>query len=322
MTNGAFTPPPAPRVSVIVATYRGGEYLRQTIASVLAQTCGDFELLVADDGNHAETRTIATVPGDPRILYHANAQTLGPAGNHWAAMRRARGEYLAILNHDDLWKPDFLSQLLAGFQMDARVVVAFCDHEVIDPQGHVLPEETARLSQTAGRTALAPGLHLPFADLAMSCAIPAAQAAVFKRSALDLDALPAEAGPAYDLWLNHLLARTGGGAWYVSARLAGWRTHPASISTAPARSDWPAGAAACWQQMAEDPLYAPSRAAARRQAVRCYVAAALADLRGGRRPAARRHAAQAVALEPFSLRAAAAFVLTLLPAWLQRRFVK
>ena len=304
--------PPAPLVSVIIATYRAGDYLRQAVASVLAQSCGDFEVLVADDGQDDATR----------LLYERNPITLGPAGNHWAALRRARGEYLAILNHDDLWQPDFLRRMLAGFAEDPRVVVAFCDHDVIDPAGTLLPTRTGEHSERTGRAGLTAGVHCPFPALAVSCMVPAAQAAVFKKSTLDLPGLPEIAGPAYDLWLNYLLARGGGGAYYLPERLASWRTHPASISMNPTRSDWSAGAGACFVDMAAHPLFAAFRGTLNRQAASCFASAALASLRGGRLPEARQYSLQAFRQHPGGARTFAVLGLTRLPRFLQRVFLK
>lgn len=312
----------APLVSIIIATYRAGDYLRQAIESIRAQTCGDFEVLVADDGQDAETRRIVESFADPRLVYESNPATLGPAGNHWAAMRRARGAYLTILNHDDLWKPDFLRRMLDALEGSPDTLVAFCDHDVIDLEGRVLADHTARLSRQTGRAELAGGLHRPFFDLAVRCALPTAQAAVFRRSALDLSTLPVEAGPAYDFWLNYLLARTGGGAYYVPERLASWRTHGSSISSAITRSDFPAGGGACWERIAGDPLFAAFHGLARRQAAACYAAAALADLRGGRRTEARRLAKRALAQGAFNLRATVVFLLTLLPGFARKLLPK
>lgn len=313
---------PASLVSVIIATYRGGEFLRQTIASVLAQSCGDFEVLVADDGNDAETRDIVRTFADARLVYTGNPTPLGPAGNHWATLRRTRGEFLAILNHDDLWKPDFLRRTLAGFEGGSHIVTSFCDHDVIDAQGQVLPDRTAGLSRRTGRDRLAAGVHHPFFDLAVECAIPIAQAAVFRKSALDLSKLPEVAGPAYDFWLNYLLARTEQGAFYLPEKLASWRTHETAISRATTRSDWPAGGAACWDRIADDPLFAPYHRLARHRSADLHATAALADLRGNRRPEAWHHAMRAVARHAFAPRVAAIFLLSLLPRFVQTRLLR
>src|SRR5436305_1929804 len=97
-----------PIVSVLVAAYKAHDYLRQALASALAQTEPRLEILVADDANDREAERVAASFGDARIVYHGNPGRLGPARNHWTALGRARARYAAILNHDDLWRPTFV----------------------------------------------------------------------------------------------------------------------------------------------------------------------------------------------------------------------
>ena len=303
----------APLVSVIVATYRCDDYLRLALASILAQTHPDFEVLVSDDGGEEATRRVVESFGDPRLRYHANPVRLGPAGNHWEAFRRARGEFVAILNHDDLWKPAFLERMLAGLA-DPAVVVAFCDHDVIDPRGHVLPERTAEHSRVSGRSTLAAGVHQPFYAEAVAFNLAPAQAALMRRSALDPGTFPDQAGPAYDFWLNYLLARGGGGAYYVPEMLASWRVLPTAISREITRSDWSAGGAAAWVQMATDPPFAAFHRLARRNAALSYANAALAAMRGRQPQEAKTYARRGLSWSFSHFRVLTVFVLSLLPA--------
>ena len=317
----AATSSKAPLVSVIVATYRCDDYLRLALASILAQTHTDFEVLVADDGGEDVTQAVVESFQDSRLVYYRNPVRLGPAGNHWAAMRQARGEYIAILNHDDLWQPEFLHRLLAGFA-DGRVVVAFCDFAVVDSEGDPLPQCAAAYSAATHRDRLAPGLHLPFpVALSMRCTMPMAQGAVFKKAAIDLQALPPEVGPAYDFWLNYLLIRNGDGAFYVAERLAIWRNHATSITMQAARSDWPMGAGVCLTQMAGHPFFRQIRPQLIRYAAHCYASAALAALRGGRTSEARRHARRALRQNLPSPRTLVIGALSVLPRVLSRPFL-
>lgn len=103
---------PAPTVTVITATYNKAGLLRRTLDSVLAQTVAPLEVLVADDGSTDETgamlRAYAGRVTHLRLPHHGQ-----PAAPRNAALKVARGEWLAFVDHDDLWAPDKLERQLA-----------------------------------------------------------------------------------------------------------------------------------------------------------------------------------------------------------------
>ena len=104
---------PPPKVSVIIATYNKASALRYAIDSVLWQTFSDYELWVIGDACTDESEQLVTSYGDPRVFWHNLPQNSGyqSAPNN-EGLRRARGEYVAYLNHDDLWLPNHLQVLL------------------------------------------------------------------------------------------------------------------------------------------------------------------------------------------------------------------
>lgn len=105
-------------VSVIMPAYNVAPYVGAAVDSVLAQTTPDWELLVTDDGSTDGTAAIVReyAARDPRIrLLQQRNGGLSSARN--CALRAARGEFLAILDSDDLWEPGFLEaqlDILAG----------------------------------------------------------------------------------------------------------------------------------------------------------------------------------------------------------------
>lgn len=93
-----------PRVSVIITTFRRPRFLREAIGSVLSQSFGDFELIVVDDDpTGVETAEIVFSFKDSRIVYVKNGKNLGSARSLNVGLRQARGEYVAILDDDDVW---------------------------------------------------------------------------------------------------------------------------------------------------------------------------------------------------------------------------
>jgi len=109
-----------PKVSVIIPTHNRRDFVREAIASVLAQTYQDFELIIVDDGSTDDTR--ASVQECPRAQYvFQENRGVSAARNRGVAL--SSGELLAFLDADDLWRPHKLATQLAFFaaQPEARI---------------------------------------------------------------------------------------------------------------------------------------------------------------------------------------------------------
>jgi glycosyltransferase involved in cell wall biosynthesis len=99
-----------PAISVIIPTYERSWGLRRAIASVLAQTFSDFDLIVSDDCSSDDTADVVRSFVDARILYRRNLVNLGVPGNWSAGLRLAQGEYVCFLMDDDCYAPTFLAR--------------------------------------------------------------------------------------------------------------------------------------------------------------------------------------------------------------------
>ena len=128
---------PVPQVSVCIPTYRGAQTIGPAIASVLAQTFADFELIVIDDCSPDDTATVVAGFDDTRIRYLRNASNLGPEGNWNRCLELARGSYFKLLPHDDLLHPHCLERQVAVLAHDAehRVALVFSARDVLTPEG-------------------------------------------------------------------------------------------------------------------------------------------------------------------------------------------
>lgn len=99
-----------PLVSVVIATHNRPAVLRQTLRSVVAQTLQDWEAIVIGDACRPDTEAVVAAFGDPRISYIDLPVNYGEqSGPNNIGFARARGRFVAILNHDDLWFPDHLA---------------------------------------------------------------------------------------------------------------------------------------------------------------------------------------------------------------------
>jgi hypothetical protein len=100
----------APLVSVVIATHNRPAALRQALRSVLGQTLQDFEILVIGDACRPDTAAVIAEFADPRIVYINLPVNFGEqSGPNNIGFARARGRFVALLNHDDLWFPDHLA---------------------------------------------------------------------------------------------------------------------------------------------------------------------------------------------------------------------
>ena len=104
--------PDSPLVSIITPTYNSASYIQQCMDSVMAQTYGNFEMIIIDDASSDETQAIvrSRAKDDARIVFIQLPVNSGPAIARNTGIERASGRYLAFLDADDLWLPDFLKR--------------------------------------------------------------------------------------------------------------------------------------------------------------------------------------------------------------------
>jgi glycosyltransferase involved in cell wall biosynthesis len=221
---------PAPLVSAVIPTFNRLAYLRAAIDSVLNQTLGDFEIIVHDNASAEDPTPMVAAIGDPRIWVHRNATNIGQTGNIVAACTKARGKYVAILGDDDLWQPNFLATLVPPMQEDPDIVVAFCAHDVIDEQGRLDAARTEAVNRRH-RDGISQGVHGPFVSIALiRRAICVVSGAVFRRDAVEWQAVPKDLVFNCDVYISYLAVRTGKRCYYHPDRLSQSRFMEGSAS--------------------------------------------------------------------------------------------
>ncbi|UVO50510.1 glycosyltransferase [Sphingomonas sp. SUN019] len=102
-----------PVISVIMAAYNGAALIRETLASLSAQTFGDFEVIVVDDRSTDDTLAVLAAWPDPRVRVIALAENGGPVRARNRAFAEARGRYIAALDQDDLCRPERFARQVA-----------------------------------------------------------------------------------------------------------------------------------------------------------------------------------------------------------------
>jgi glycosyltransferase involved in cell wall biosynthesis len=99
-----------PKVSVLMPVYNAEAYLEQAIGSILNQTYGDFEFLIINDGSTDGSRAIIKSFTDARIRLIDNENNLGISLSRNKGFDRARGEYIALMDSDDISLPERLEK--------------------------------------------------------------------------------------------------------------------------------------------------------------------------------------------------------------------
>src|SRR6266542_4434299 len=116
-----------PKVSVVIPTYNCAAYLPQTVASVISQSCQDFEIIIVDDGSTDETAKLLD-GGNHRLIYVTQDHSGIPAKVRNKALELARGEFIAFLESDELWETDKLERQLGLMKTRPDVEACFTDH--------------------------------------------------------------------------------------------------------------------------------------------------------------------------------------------------
>jgi glycosyltransferase involved in cell wall biosynthesis len=241
-----------PLVSVIIPTYNRPHYLCLAIESVCRQTYRNLEIIVADDSVSSVNQPVMDTFTDERIRHRRNEVNLGMHENKVTGYREARGKYIANLDDDDIWESDFLEKLIPFLEADPELSVAFSDHSIIDAEGRIDEAATERSTRRYKRDVLKPGVHRPFYRIGLvNNSVPMVQAAVFRRSAVDLEDFPEPVGTVSDYWLVYLACRSGQGAYYTPERLTRYRVH-AQSETRTGKLRTCSGLVYCYQHLLQD----------------------------------------------------------------------
>ena len=134
-------------ISVIMALYRGERYVREALESIAAQTHRPLEVIVVDDGSPDDSVALIdslALPFELRIVRQGNA---GQSAARNTGIRAARGEFIAFLDQDDIWRPHHLEVLAETMQADPSLAWVYGDFDLIDDRGHTVV--SAYLTETA-----------------------------------------------------------------------------------------------------------------------------------------------------------------------------
>lgn len=218
---------PQPLVSVIIPTYNRPAYLKEALASVVAQTYQNIEIIVSDNCSLENPQPIVESFQDERIQFWRNEKNIGGFANAINTFKKTKGKYVASLLDDDVWEKDFLEKLVPHLEANPDLTIAFCDHYIINSESTIDYVATEKYTQLYKRNQLTEGVYKPFYQMALvDQAVSTATAAVIRNDVIDWNKIPPEVGSSWDVYLGYLCSCSGRGAYYHPGRLTRYREHP------------------------------------------------------------------------------------------------
>lgn len=219
-----MSPAAAPRVSVVIPARNAAETLAETLDSVRAQTFADWEVVVVENDSSDGTPEVAerAFAGDPRFhLIRRPAKGVNAA--RMAGIADARGEFLLLLDADDLIGPEQLATLVAALDATPDAALAYCGYIRLAPDGSMFDTTLWTASDD---------MFLAFSQL---CAFAVHCALVRTSTVLEVGGLDPMLHTCEDWDLWQRIARTGARMVRVPKIMAVYRARPGSASNAGAR---------------------------------------------------------------------------------------
>lgn len=124
-----------PIVTVLMTVYNGGEYLKESIRSVLSQTFKDFEFLIINDCSTDNSVEIIESFNDERIIIHHNEKNMGQTMSLNVGLKLAGGKYIARMDADDIALPIWLEKLVSFAESHREYVAVSAAAAVMNETG-------------------------------------------------------------------------------------------------------------------------------------------------------------------------------------------
>jgi GT2 family glycosyltransferase len=224
---------PGPRVSVVVPLYQKERYIGRTVASVLAQTFTDFELVVLDNACTDGSAEVVRGFSDPRLRLERNAETVPVTENFQRAVSHASAPLIKVLNADDLLAPTVLAEQVALMDADPTLALVSCRHDLVDDDDRVIARARAlRSTDLLGKRDATTVLRRIVRHRGSPIGVPGNM--LFRRAAYDAVGGFPDNGYALDVGLAARLV-TEGGFFGMPESLSGFRLASGSITSSSRR---------------------------------------------------------------------------------------
>jgi glycosyltransferase involved in cell wall biosynthesis len=135
-----------PVVSVVIPVFNGAPFVSHAVASIRGQSVKEVEIIVVDDGSTDGTQAVLAELERTQGIRWYQQDHGGPARSRNRGIEAARGDFIALLDCDDVWLPDKLNAQLAIVRVNPKVGLVHTDYDVVDEHGAVLEHVSARYS--------------------------------------------------------------------------------------------------------------------------------------------------------------------------------
>src|SRR5690606_1799886 len=123
------------RVSVCIATYNGGKFIKEQLDSILKQLSNDDEVIISDDSSNDNTVDIIKSLNDKRIKLFENQKFRNHVRNFEFALKKASNPIIFLSDQDDIWASNKIGIMKTELE---KYDIIVCDHSVIDENGNIL----------------------------------------------------------------------------------------------------------------------------------------------------------------------------------------
>ena len=207
-----------PRVSVLMTIYNAAPYLRRTLDSLSAQTFGDWELVAVENGSRDASPRILSDWGEARLRAVELPENIGRTAALRLGLERARGQYVAVLDADDLCLPERLQREVEFLDAHEDMVLVGAWTDLIDSNDAVVDHYRP------------PATHEALIDILAGENPIVHSSAMYRREvALEMGGYPRELAHSQDMGLWLRLLRCGRMA-VLQQTLCQYRVAPAGMT--------------------------------------------------------------------------------------------
>lgn len=211
-------------ISIITTSYNYGEYISETIKSIQAQSYSDWELIIVDDSSEDNSVEIIKSFGkDKRIKLICHDKNKGLTQSVKTGLKYAKGEWIAFLESDDLWRENTLEERVRAIKNNPQVGIIFNDVEEFGDDNTIL---AVKNNLDKNRVKISK-LNFPkniFYDLNIENFLLTFSAVMIKKEILDDCPLDTPIDALLDWWI-FIHISFNNEAFYINKKLTKWRQH-------------------------------------------------------------------------------------------------
>lgn len=211
-------------ISIITTSYNYGEYISKTIKSIQAQSYSDWELIIVDDSSEDNSvEIIKSFCKDKRIKLICHDKNKGLTQSVKTGLKYAKGEWIAFLESDDLWRENTLEERVRAIKNNPQVGIIFNDVEEFGDDNTIL---AVKNNLDKNRVKISK-LNFPkniFYDLNIENFLLTFSAVMIKKEILDDCPLDTPIDALLDWWI-FIHISFNNEAFYINKKLTKWRQH-------------------------------------------------------------------------------------------------